>query len=202
MNKIKYTTFLIHVMALALFLSLAKEAQAASSDLTVSLGNICEYVGVYQTEKGDKNFCSFSPYAASSFDYPLTEAFFLSPQIGASLPQSGRDENVKRMNLFVLANTKYKIDILTLTGGLGFYFTRIWGPGGESVLNNGTGTDSFPLPKEAVYTRNIILNLGVGATVTKEISAELYTYVFNTLESEDRSFSIGLSATYHFGDLL
>jgi hypothetical protein len=202
MNKIKYHTLLVILMTLTTFFPLGK-AYAEGTDLTLSLGNICEYVGKFQTnENGDKNFCSFMPYLASSFDIPLANGFYLAPQVGASLPQSGKDENVKRMVFFALANGKYKINLLTLTAGLGLYFTRIWGPGGEAVLNNGTGTDSFPLPEEAVYTRNFILNLGAGAQITKEISAELYTYIFNAAKSEDRSLSIGVSATYHFGEVL
>jgi hypothetical protein len=202
MNKIKYLTLLVTLTAFTSFFPWGK-AYAEGTDLTFSLGNICEYVGKIQTtEDGGKNFCGFMPYLASSFDIPLANGFYLAPQIGASLPQSGKDENVKRMTLFALANGKYKINLLTLTAGLGLYFTRIWGPGGEAVLNNGTGTDSFPLPEEPVYTRNFIVNLGVGAQVTKEISGELYTYIFNAAESEDRSFSIGLSATYHFGEVL
>jgi hypothetical protein len=202
MNKIKYRTHLVALLIFFAFFSIGK-TYAEGTDLTLSIGNLCEYVGKYQkNEDGDKNLCSFMPYLASSFDIALANGFYLAPQIGASLPQSGKDENVKRMALFALANGKYKINLLTLTAGLGLYITRIWGPGGEAVLNNGTGTDSFPLPEEPVYTRNFILNLGAGAQITNEISAELYTFIFNTAESEDRSLSIGLSATYHFGEVL
>lgn len=202
MNKIKYCTLFVTLVTFIAFFPLGK-TYAEGTNLTFSIGNLCEYIGKYQkNEDGDKNSCSFMPYLASSYDIPLANGFYLAPQFGASLPQSGTDENVKRMTLFALANGKYKINLLTLTAGLGLFFTRIWGPGGEAVLNNGTGTDSFPLPEEAVYTRNFILNLGVGAHITNDISAELYTYIFNAAESEDRSLSIGVSATYHFGEVL
>lgn len=194
MKKLKYLIFLLLVSSSSLF---------ASTDLNVSLGNLCEYVGQIQTdEEGGKNFCSFLPSLSSSLDYQFMPGFILSPQLGATLPKSGRDENIKRMTMYALLNAKYKTHYVNFITGLGLYFTRISGPGGEALLNNGNSTDSFPLPKEAVYTRNFIVNLGLGFDFTKEWSAEAYTYIFNTLKSEDRAFSLGLSATYHFGEVL
>ncbi len=184
--------------------SAKSSASNSSNDLYASLGNLCEYIGEIQTDdKGGKNFCSFLPVLSLSYDYFIDKSSFaLSPQIGASLPKSGRDENIKRMTMFALMNAKYKTNYVNLMGGLGFYFTRIWGPGGEESLNNGNSSDSFPLPKDPVYTRNVIVNLGVSADLSKEVSAELYTYVFNALKKEDRAFSAGLSLSYHFGEIL
>lgn len=194
MKKLKYLTLLLAVNISSTF--------AATTDLNVSLGNLCEYVGQIQTnESGEKNFCSFLPSFSGSLDIFLTPEFALSPQLGATLPKSGRDENVKRMTMYALINSKYKTSYVNLFGGAGLYFTRISGPGGDAQLNNGNGVDSFPLPNDAVYTRNFILNLGVGFDFTKEVSAELYTYLFNALKSEERAFSLGLQATYHFGDI-
>lgn len=194
MKKLKYLTLL---------LALSTTSAFATTNFNVSLGNLCEYVGEIQTdENGGKNFCSFLPSLSGSLDYFLTPEFALSPQIGATLPKSGRDENVKRMTMYTLLNSKFKTTYVNFTAGAGLYFTRISGPGGEALLNNGNGTDSFPLPKDAVYARNFIVNLGFGVDFTKEWSAELYTYVFNALKSEDRAFSLGFSATYHFGEVL
>lgn len=198
MNKIKYLTLLV---------LLSTPLYAASSnptgDLSVSLGNLCEYVGKIQTnDSGETNKCSFLPSLSLSYDYFFTKDFALSPQFGATLPKSGRDENIKRMTLFTLLNMKYKTSYINLIGGAGLYFTRIWGPGGEESLNNGNSSDSFPLPKDPVYSRNFIVNLGAGYDFNQNWSAELYTYIFNALESDDRAFSVGVNATYHFGDVL
>ncbi len=210
MNKIKYPTLRLCVVTfLVIFTSLpaysAKpSASSGSNDLYASLGNLCEYIGKIQTDDvGGKNFCSFMPVASMSYDYFLNQSdFALSPQIGASFPKSGRDQNINRMTLFALMNSKYRTQYVDLIGGIGLYFTRIWGPGGEATLNNGNSSDSFPLPKDPVYTRNVIINLGVSAEMTKEVSAELYTYVFNINEKEDRAFSAGLNLSYHFGEVL
>lgn len=208
MNKIKYLTIKISIL-ITLMLSiysptiLAAASSQTQTDFNLSLGNLCEYVGKFQTdEKGGKNICSFLPALSGSFDYFITPKLVLSPQIGATLPKSGRDENIKRMTFFALANMKYKTNYVNLIGGVGFYFTRISGPGGEEDLNNGNTTDSFPLPKDAVYTRNFITNLGLGLDFTKEWSGELYTYIFNIESNEDRAFSVGANISYHFGEFL
>ncbi len=181
--------------------------------LTLSVGNLCEYVGQIQTDGNGsknafsfnpylaiKNVCSFNPYLATSLDYQLTPQLFLSPQIGFSVPvKSGSDENVIRMNFIVLLNAKYKTNFVNMIGGMGFFLTRISGPGGEAVLNNGTSTDSFPLPEEAIYTRNFIINLGLELQFTQDWSGELRSYIFNLTTSEDRAYSLGVHATYHFG---
>ena len=206
MKKLKYPTLRLCLFAFFILGSAsAHSAQPASSngDLTVSLGNLCEYVGKIQTnESGDKNICSFMPSLSMNYDYFFTNKFALSPQIGATLPKSGRDEHIKSMTLFALLNSKYKTSYVNFIGGVGLYYTRIWGPGGEETLNNGNASDSFPLPKDPVYTRNFIVNLGLGLDFTKDISGELYTYVFNALESEDRAFSVGVNLSYHFGEVL
>ncbi len=201
MKKIKYLTLLLFTST-PLFAATGT-SMWTSRDLNVSLGNLCEYVGKIQTNNsGDTNTCSFLPTLSGSYDLFLTNEFAFSPQLGATLPKSGRDENIKRMTFFGLLNMKYKTSYLTFITGAGVYVTRIWGPGGEAELNNGNSTDSFPLPEEAVYAKNFIVNLGASYNFNEKWSAEIYTYIFNALESEERALSIGATATYHFGDLL
>ncbi|MBC7713870.1 MAG: hypothetical protein H7177_11055 [Rhizobacter sp.] len=208
MNKIKYPTIRLCVVT---FLVLtfcspafcATKSSQSSNDLYVSLGNLCEYVGKIQTDaNGGKNICSFMPSLSMNYDYFATGDFAFSPEIGATLPKSGRDENIKTMTLFALLNGKYKTGSVNLIAGVGLYYTRIWGPGGDETLNNGNSSDSFPLPKDPVYTRNFIVNLGIQNVFSKDISGELYTYVFNALKKEDRAFSVGFSVSYHFGEVL
>ncbi|MGZ3788628.1 MAG: hypothetical protein ACXVLQ_08905 [Bacteriovorax sp.] len=195
MKYLKYPTFLFGL----LFCCFPFETKAY--DAALSLGNLCEYVGKIQTnDSGSTNVCTFTPYLSGSVDFPLTPLFALSPEAGFSFPKSGRDENISKMNLFILANTKYKFSPFHVLGGLGFFFTRISGKGGNEELNNGTSTSSFPLPDSTIYSRNFILNLGLGASFDSHWSADLHTYVFNLLESEDRAFSIVINGTYHFGE--
>jgi hypothetical protein len=209
MNKIKYPTLKLGVLFATLLLLpthvifAAAKSQSSNNDFSLSIGNLCEYIGKYQTnENGSKNACSFLPSVAGNFDYYFTPGLILSPQLGATLPKSGRDENIKRMTFFGLLNAKYKTEYVNFILGTGFYFTRIWGPGGEEALNNGNSSDSFPLPAEAVYSRNFIVNLGLGHDFNREWSGELYTYIFNAESSSARAFSAGANVTYHFGEFL
>lgn len=194
-KNLKYLTLLFSLMLLQY------SAEVCAYDFTLSMGNLCEYVGKIQTdESGSKNLCSFNPYFASSLDYNITNQLILSPEAGFSVPKSGRDENISKMSLFLLANAKYRFSEFHFLGGAGLFFTRIAGKGGTQELNNGDATVSFPMPDSTVYTRNFIVNFGLGIDFDKEWSADLHTYVFNLLTSEDRAFSIAINGTYHFGE--
>lgn len=200
MNKILNPIILVFYF---LIVDSALAAPTTNTDLTLSLGNLCEYIGQIQTdENGETNVCSFEPYVATALDIEVYPQFFLSPELAFSFPQSGTDENIKRMTIVTLLNSKYKTSYVNLIGGLGFFFTRIWGPGGNEELNNGTDVDSFPLPEEAVYSRNMIVNLGLQTEFNNQWSAQIRSYIFNLTSSEDRAISVGLQGTYHFGGVL
>jgi len=193
------TKYPIVLLILCFFSSMAL---GYTYDASLSVGNLCEYIGKIQTdENGATNSCEFNPYLSASMEVPLTNQFFVSPEAGFSFPKKGRDENISKMSLFLLANTKYKWNFFYLIGGAGFYFTRISAGGGTEELNNGNSTSAFPLPEGAVYSRNFILNAGLGFDFAKNVSADLHTYIFNLLKSEDRAFSILVNGTYHFGEL-
>lgn len=195
MKTLKYPILFIGLMAL-LF-----STKAMSYDLTASVGNLCEYVGKIQTdEDGSTNICSFNPYIASSLDFEMKKSFLISPEIGITMPRSGRENGISKMSLFTLANIKYLTTSYHFIGGLGLFFTRISGNGGSADLNNGTGVTSFPMPDSAVYTRNFIINLGAGTDFNKEWGADIHTYIFNALTSIDRAFSIAINGVYHFGE--
>jgi hypothetical protein len=195
MKILKYPTLLF---SLILFF---KSSQCFAYDLTLSLGNLCEYIGQIQIDdNGTKNKCTFNPYIAGAIDYPLSNQLILSPEYGFSAPKSGRDENITKMSLFALANVKYKFSSMHLIGGLGYFITRIQGDGGEEELQNGNSTVSFPLPDTTAYSVNLILNLGLGFDFNKDWSADLHSFVFNTLTTEDRAYSFALNGTYHFGE--
>lgn len=193
----------LYLTLLFVFCLWASPNKVFASDLNFSLSNLCEYVGKIQTNgSGQTNFCSFLPSFASSYESSVYQDIFLAPQIGFTLPQSGRDENIKRMTFFLLLNSKYKTSYVNFVLGAGLYFTRISGPGGDSVLNNGSSSDSFPLPSDAVYSRNLILNLGLDYDINKDWSVNLYSYVFNVTSSDNRSLSLGIGVTYHYGEVL
>lgn len=181
----------------------ASETSSYVTDLNVSLGNLCEFIGQYQKdETGKKNTCTFLPLLSTGYGVVLNEDWTIRPELSASFPQSGRDPNVKRMVISTLLNAEYKTTYLDLVAGTGLFFTRISGPGGEALLNNGNSQDSFPLPSEAVYTRNLVLNLGANYNFNKDWSSGLYTHIFNLLDSVDRTYSLGIKFTYHFGDVI
>jgi hypothetical protein len=196
MKNLKYPTIMLFFFYLIAFVP-----KVHAYDVTLSLGNLCEYVDKIQVdENGGKNFCEFNPYLASSIDFTLGQNVLISPEIGLSFPKKGRDENISKMTFFGLAHAKYKFTYVHLSAGAGLFFTRISANGGEEDLNNGNSSSSFPLPEGAVYSRNFIVNLGMGADFNKDWSADLHTYIFNIIKSEDRALSIAINGTYHFGE--
>jgi hypothetical protein len=200
MKILKYRT--ISLFFCALFILALPIKQAMAYDFALSVGNLCEYIGKIQTdESGSTNTCSFNPYIASSVDFPMVnEQFMLSPEVGFSFPKSGRDEKISKMSLFILGNAKYKFSLFHIIAGAGLFFTRISGEGGSQTLNNGNSTIDFPMPDSTIYSRNFIFNLGLGTNFNQEWSADIHTYIFNLLTSEDRAFSIAINGTYHFGE--
>ena len=177
-------------------------SECRANDLNFNISNLCEYVGKFQTNSNGKtNLCSFLPTFASSYEIPMTKEFSLSPQLGFTFPKSGRDENVSRLSIFLLMNSKYKTKYLNFILGTGLFFTRISGPGGDSTLNNGTGSDSFPLPQDPVYSRNIILNVATEIDFNQEWSGMIYSYLFNVLSKDKRAFSLGLGFRYNYGEI-
>lgn len=197
MKKIIY-----HTAALGLILYFSCwGVKVYAYDVTISIGNLCEYVGKIQiNDSGKTNFCSFKPYLASSFDYPINEQLILSPEIGFSFPQKGRDKNITKMSFFALANVKYKLSLFHIVGGVGFFVSSVSGKGGTQDLNNGNTSAAYPMPDDTAFARNFIVNLGFGVNFNKDWSADLHTYAFNLLKSEDRAFSIAINGTYHFGE--
>jgi hypothetical protein len=176
-------------------------ASLMAYDLSMSVGNLCEYVGKIQTnESGKTNLCSLNPYLSGSIISNYNNQFSFSSEFGFSVPQSGRDKNINKMSIIALANTKYSFDNLHFIGGAGFFFTRIAGKGGTQELKNGNSSIAYPMPDTTVYTRNFILNLGLGLDFNKEWAADLHTYIFNVLTKEDRAFSIAINGTYNFGE--
>lgn len=181
--------------------SLVSSSRAFAYDATLSVGNLCEYIGKIQTDdKGSTNVCEFNPYLAGGVDFALSNQFILSPEVSLSIPKSGRDTNISKMNIVLLANSKYKVSSVHFILGAGLFFTRISGSGGTETLNNGNGSVSYPIPDGIMYTRNFIVNLGLGLDFNKDWSADLHTYIFNLTKKEDRAISLAFNGTYHFGE--
>jgi hypothetical protein len=85
-----------------------------------------------------------------------------------------------------------------LRAGTGFSFTYITSDGGNEVLRNGSGTESFPLPDGASTTRNVVANLGLQTRFLQTWQAQLEVMMFNPGSSFNRSFSYFLGVQYLF----
>lgn len=194
MNKITYLIFLLLIL-------LTKNCWAY--DANISVGNLTEFITRVQTDdSGTLNVLTFNPYIASAINFNIeNSSILLSPELGFTIPKSGRDQNTNRMTFYSILNLKYNFESIFLDFGAGLFFTRIWGNGGNESLNNGNSTTSFPLPDKSTISRNTIVNLGLGHHFNSDWDAEVHTYIFNLISRDDRSYSLLLNGTYHFGEL-
>jgi hypothetical protein len=196
MKTLEYLTFTFLVI-----MCFAPLQVVVAYDATLSLGNLCEYIGKIQTDdSGGTNFCGLDPYLSTSIDYTLPNQIILSPELGFSFPKSGRDQNISKNSFIALLNAKYKLSMFQAIAGAGLFISRISGSGGTQDLNNGNSTISFPMPESTVYSRNFIINIGMGVEINPVWSADLHTYIFNIVTSEDRAFTVAINGTYHFGE--
>jgi hypothetical protein len=197
MKNSKYSIVLFYYSCFFLILG-----KVYAYDVSLSVGNLCEYVGKIQTDdSGSTNLCGFNPLIVGTYEYQLKNQFSLAPEIGFTIPKSGRDSYINKMSLFAVANGKYHLSNYHFIAGVGLFFTRLSSSGGNEELRNGTGTASFPLANGVVFSRNFILNFGVGHDFNKDWSVDCQIFLFNALHKEDRSVSVAFKGIYHFGEL-
>lgn len=123
-----------------------------------------------------------------------------TPSFGLGVPHSGRDENIKRWQYFILSPFSYHFSSqYSAFFGPGLFMTRLSSDGGTAELDNGTSTDRFFLPEESSTSQNLIWSLGQRWQPHKNFSFRSEVIVFNLVESASRTFSFSLSAHYHFG---
>lgn len=205
-NFFKYlSVFLFYFYQVTPGLSAETTQANKLTNISISLGNLCQYIGKYQTNtKGDKNICDFRPHVGINYDHKLKHGLALYPQFHLNLPQNSRDKSTLKFNFVTLLNATFspheKFPLAYIAGG-GLYFTNFIGKGGNVTLNNGQTQESFPRPKEYRVSYQTVINLGLNYSFHKKWSAETFVYTFNLFESTKRAFSAGLNINYHLGKI-
>lgn len=174
-------------------------------NISLAIGNLCQYIGKYQTNKnGDKNLCEFRPHIGINYTHKINQKISLYPQFHFNIPQNSRDKSSLKFNFATLVNIKFaphKTLPLSYIAGAGLYFTNFIGKGGSVTLNNGQDQESFPRPKEYKMSYQPIINVGANYRINKKFSTETFLYTFNLFDGKKRAFSLGLNVNYHFGTI-
>ncbi len=169
----------------------------------ISLGNFCEEIKKYAVDEFDqKKTCQFLPIFGGEYFF-ATNIFQNTPFHGgvkfhSTIPKSQRDQNIKKMVMHLLPSIRTFYESWNFDLSLGWQLTRIWGPGGEAVLNNGTSTQSYYLPEKSSYAYNFILDIGTQYQWTNVLSTGLNVQSLNLLKSDKRSFSLLILGKYYF----
>lgn len=181
--------------------------KAKFTDLTIGAGLIDEYVGLYQTNSsGDKNkfdyrvlveaqtFVNFSLYG---FDY------ILIPSAGFQFPKSTEESAITKYTSYLGMNLGYYLTkSFLLQGGSSLYMTYLTSDGGTSALPNGNNpSQEFPLPEESSLATNITTNVAL-QYFFDDFSFKAQGFVFNLINSRNRSYTYALTMHYHFGTSL
>ncbi len=181
--------------------------QAAIKDLTIGAGIIDEHVGLYQTNAtGDKNKFdyrvlleaqTFVNFSLAGFDY------ILIPSFGLQFPKSTEESAITKYSSYIGMNLGYHLsESLILQGGSSLYMTYFTTDGGTTSLPNGNNpSQEFPLPEESSMATNITTNIALQYFL-EEFSFKAQGFVFNLVNSRNRSYTYSLTMHYHFGTSL
>lgn len=177
--------------------------QAQFVDLHLGAGLMNETPGRYQTETGgDKSMFNNSLTLETGLVYALDEDWQISSDFGLLWP-GGEETYITRQVFFLNAYLGRKIvKDFYLKLGAGLYHTSLTGEGGTVLLRNGTGSTSFYIPEERSTARNVTFNTSGEYFFTKDISSRVELFLFNPLNSRNRTYNLALTLHYHFGDSL
>jgi hypothetical protein len=171
-------------------------------DLYAGLGNLSEFPGTIQTDdQGTTNSFSLIPTLQVGIKYDVWGNFSLNPELILTLPRKGRDPLISKFNYFTLLSAAYNYHDFLFRFGLGLSLQRISGEGGTQALNNGLGTDEFPMPETSSVSQNLITLLGVEYFIVDQVSVRTDVFAYNIEDNLNRAVSYNLSFMYHFGDL-
>lgn len=177
--------------------------EANKTDWSLGIGNFCELIGRVQVdEKGNKNLCTYRPFVSSDFFLRTNHGLHYGLLLGSSFPQSPKDDYTHRMVIHFVPAARFFYEHFHFQLSLGLQFTRIWGDGGEVVLNNGSSTQTFNVPNESKFARNTILGFGIGYSLFDQLTLNSDLYALDLLDSDKRAYSLLLQMKYHFGEWL
>jgi len=164
-----------------------------------SLGAYLDSPGRIQVDdSGKTNKTDITPFIAANIYLHIYESFWFQPEIGYIFSQTseGETKNRKFYNLYYAAYQV--IEPLFLKLGFGFFITEIETPSGEVSLNNGDSYTTFYRPGGKSRSYNSTLSFGAEYFFSKHMSARFDSHIFAIRNSDARSLSFNLGATYHF----
>lgn len=186
----------------AILFSFSSTAQF--SDLNFGAGLMNQSIGKFQTSSdGSKAKFNHRVLVEAGLEYELNSDFFLASDFGLLWPGGSDSDFITKRVFYLNFHGGFNInEELSFRLGGGMTFTNISGEGGTVDLPNGTGTTSFIVPDQSSTARNVTFNVAALYHLSPEYSVKIETFVFNIINSRNRTFNYALTARYHFGDSL
>lgn len=184
-------------LSLALLLTLSISAHGI-----VGVGTLTPFFGTYQKDLdgSSENLFSLNPYITLNEQFRMVGSHLFVPEFGFVLPDSSTDSGdaSKRSMIFILWNFAWEMfPNFNLKYGVGTFWTRISGDGGQITTPNGTGTTTAFLPNDSVKSYNSTINLGLEVKLRPRLSGKLEIYTWEPFDSDGRRFNIALGANYY-----
>jgi hypothetical protein len=187
----------ITLAIVSLFFATQAHAKQHSEGSTLYLGTGATFYNMGKVTSSDDASTSITgqiyvPHLLLSVQFPVL-GFKLMPTFTYTpLSVKASDSITKKIltaGLIAVFETSAATDLKT---GLGMLVYYVGGPGGTTVLNNGTGIATFSLPSTTNSSKSVYLDLGFGFKFGRSFRLDLDALVLSALSTR-RSVSTILS---------
>lgn len=115
------------------------------------------------------------------------------------IPFFSRPNNYKKVitRLGLIGGYFYR-DNIELRGGVSFFRTTLSGDGGTAVMENGTSTATYYLPKDANESYNTTVDIGGEYSFKEHYSVRSDWNIYQIFSSDKRKISFTISGHYKF----
>lgn len=182
--------------------SVYSSSSSSSSYFWSGFGTVTHNFKKAQTDAAGNSTVTFkfapTVLVGGSFPFPLIDATNFSFGVGYAYYSKG-DDNSTKNEIILQYHLNYNINsIFNLEYGFSNYITRIGGPGGTKVLNNGTSTATFYIPSETHSSYTAAIDIAAEFALPSNYTLRTQLSLERFLSSDRRTFSHLITLNYIF----
>lgn len=164
-----------------------------------TFGNWTQFHNYFQTDiEGNTETFDFNPYLGFGLEFTLPAPWYLSTEIGGTLPKTMAD-GAGTFNIFYLrADAIYRANRWKFLIGSSIVMSVFKGTGGTTTLSNGGTPTTFYRPELTQTALNNTFDLGIEYHFSKKWSARFQTLTYSLFDEDQRQISYTLSANIYF----
>jgi hypothetical protein len=193
--KLSFRTFKYYWLGLFLTLFTSSNLKAH-----FGFGNLVMNVHDYQVDRhAHRSFFSFGPYFSFHYNFKIPQYHHeFIPELGLALYAKPSPNHSRRTFFFLYPLSWEFKENHWLRYGLANFLTGVAGPGGTTVLENGSSYNEYYKPYSIHYSHNGAVFLGYEYRIKEEkysFRADLYSVSFLSV---NRSLAYSLSFNMYF----